>query len=67
VAQGVRRVSPDTIAVRVFTIVGTVGGAFVGLSGAMPRPRTPGVLHAHGCCIFGGQGTADSPSPNGPG
>jgi hypothetical protein len=42
VAQGVRRVSPDTIAVGVFTIVGTVGGAFVGLSGAMPRPRTPG-------------------------
>jgi hypothetical protein len=41
VAQGIRRVSPDTITVGVFTIVGTVRGAFVGLLGAMPWPRTP--------------------------
>jgi hypothetical protein len=68
VAQGVRRVSPRTIGVGVFTIVGPVGGAFVGLLGGLcPGPDPPGVLHAHGCCIFGDQGTANSPSPNGPG
>jgi len=68
VAQGVRRVSPRTIGVGVFTIVGPAGGAFVGLLGGLcPGPDPPGVLHAHGCCIFGAQGTANSPSPNGPG